>query len=552
TDAMTNVWDSGHTIMSRAVDRLLETLYTYRWQLVVLGVLSTVAYGFHAFNLVLAIDDWQPLVLPRVYDVGVMSQGRWMQRLQWALFGNHLPAPTFRVAFYIFSITLSAGIQLAVIGIRDKAAVTVYLFWTVLHPLHADSIAFEMVVVHVAILLASVAAACGAWAIKNLLVRGDVTQGILFLVASALLTGVAIASYQGSILVMIVVLGFVVIRDLVYGARPGYVFGAACLTVVIGLGGVVSWLVSAAAFRDYFDAPPLPASHVYGVGGTFIQSFADLSMTLRRFSEYFTQYLFLPQHLIPVFAKYVFIVMLLTFVVRGAMLTTRWGSVWGRVPLLVLGVGLLLLIPWTFGILRVPDNSLSYRGILSMAYATGLLVAGAVEMTIARTTARPLLLSLVWVVILVFVFQNNAASVVLYNNNQRDIEIAHRLIDIIENHPEFERLEAKTGRVQIYTVGRIRYGYNQTYDHIRTPNPMSRSTLTCGVWDCQPQRGPALLEYFQSGRVAYHLAANPYRFLPEADRDRFDEYLGGMAPFPSEDAIFVTPDDELLILLSRE
>ena len=126
----------------------LGTLLTFvrRHYLLLVGVcvLAVVAYGFSAFNLILAGDDWEVYLDPDRQETWVVRLGRWMQSLIWQLFAGNTFAPTFTLGVLVTGLILGGVIAAVTIGLTRTWANFLFIGLFVLSPLWVEQINFEL------------------------------------------------------------------------------------------------------------------------------------------------------------------------------------------------------------------------------------------------------------------------------------------------------------------------------------------------------------------------------------------------------------------------
>jgi hypothetical protein len=530
-------------------DRLQHLLVTYRWQLVFFGLGTLIAYGFHAFTLTLNLDDWQAYANPGALNETIVSHGRWMATLQFQL-TNNLFAPAFLIFLYVFFYLLSAAILIKVVGINDKAAIFFIIGAIIFHPFHADAISFDTIHHHPGVLTAAVSAYFATVAMNHVFARQRIGLAILYTAVSAFLLSLAISFYQPTIYVFTVILGAHILNDIFSNRENATIKNIGIRIVFIialaALGGFL-WTIGVRISLIVYNVEPLAPESTYSAN--FIASFDDLRTTTSRFVTFFSHYLFRPQLLMPAVVKYIFLIMLLSFAIIGWRAAVKRSVI--HATLVILGLLLLLVIPWSIGLIRLPDNTYNSRALTGNIFVYGIIIGIVLQHATYKYLRRGLLV-LLWVLISIFLFQNSSASLVLHTNNQRDIAIANRILDRVESHPDFHFLLTPPQPVEVVVIGELPLRFVRPFTHVRTPPPMHFSALHCGVFSCQPSRLSALLTLYQTSNVNYPVAGIPFSLLPPEETVIVSAIMATMEPWPSPDSIYITDQGLLVIMLSEQ
>ena len=109
-----------------------------------LGVAALVAYGFSAFNLIVAGDDWFVLHEPSHEVDKFLSLGRWMAVLLWSLFFGGRFAPSVTVALLVTALIISAYASARILGIENRFHLFLFCAIWVFNPILAEQVNFKM------------------------------------------------------------------------------------------------------------------------------------------------------------------------------------------------------------------------------------------------------------------------------------------------------------------------------------------------------------------------------------------------------------------------
>ncbi|MEM6285041.1 MAG: glucosyltransferase domain-containing protein [Chloroflexota bacterium] len=522
----------------------------YRWHLVLLAFGSIIAYGFHAFNLTLAIDDWPSLIDSDIHEDQMVRNGRWLIVFHHRWFEQTTYSPAFYIFMYVVFYLAAAAIYVILMGIRDRVAIFMLLAVVLLHPFNADMISFNIGPAHTAVLLAAIAAYVGAVVIDRVHGRANYLLSGVYLLLAIIVLSLALSLYQPALYVTASALGFRFLYRLIKNELASPLTALLVYIAVIALilvGGYVLWRVEVEVSHVAFNVSPVGLDDPYSPRGGNISSLAEFQMTLRRFASHFYQYLFRPQHLIPGVAKSIFLVMLMLFFVRAWQSSSRAGNFSG--VLAIAGIAALLFLPWSLGLVRV-ISPYGYRSLLGNIFVAACIVAILIDIE-WNPLMRQGVIILSSVLLVIFMFQNNSASVLTYTNYERDAAIAARLVEAIETHPRFEILREAT-TVHVIVVGRLPATREGAFDHVPVRGPMSVSSLGCGPVVCSPDRLSSILNFFQSSDVNYWPPfSEEYRTMSAQRRLSFGSVLIEMEPWPHETSVQITDDAEVIIMFAE-
>ncbi len=525
----------------------------HRDGLLVVILLCLIAYGFVMFNMTLAGDDWSAVWKEgNQYDV-VVSLGRWLQRYIWMVFADKLFAPAFTLSFMVALWLVGGLLALRFLAVDDRFAGFAFLGLFVLTPFWAEMVNFKNNHPNAGLAtLLALASGLLAWR----MVQGQplgLLKALSLGLASSLCLALSASGYQAMapMAPMIFLLGWMraLLRNGFGEVAPTIFVKRLALMVVIFGCGIFLYGLSVYVTQTAYGLGQMAKG--YALSGSLVSSTGELQMTLARFLAYFEQFLFLPQHLVPQFAKWLFLGLLAVYplaLIRRGSKQKPSNAVW------YIGVGLLLacgflVLPWLLGIMRTP-NSYRYNGIVSLALVYAGFALIALECGPRLLTGR-LVKGLALTLILIFVFQHNAASFVTYNLNRRDWSIATRMIERIEAMSDLEAVTENGAKpLIVYPVGRLPTASERPYAMPAHAGPMDSSIVECGVLNCHTIRLYHLLQLSASKTIRYDRSAG--RVGDRKVRRLFREPLSTMRPWPHPTSIKLLPEGILIVLLGDD
>lgn len=476
--------------------------------------------------------------------------GRPLHGFTWIVAGNNYLAPAFTLTVMIAAL-LAAGLTFSrLLHLTGELNVFIFLSLIVLCPIWAEHINFKLN--HLAVAIATMAAAGASYAIwkattEDLENPVSLSRSTLYLLFASILIAVAAASRPEMTIFGLSAVALIVLRELPDSPNPArtlLITGSAAL-----LAAVVSivWFGTFVAFtRNLFDISPPAPGNPYGISTTLISNVEDLKLVLERFHNYFWQFLSGDQHLIPAFAKYIFLGSMV-FLIAGAYRYRYLRHQCHRDALIVtllvtLTVLALLVLPWTLGLIRTP-NSYRYNGIVAIS----LVFAGIVVLAIDYQESQ-LLKSIgqlgALILILIFFFQSNLASSVTYHVNRRDFAIANRILVRLESEPQFEKLWQRNS-FDILLVGTPKMYIKRPFIAPAASPPMSGSIIQCGVFNCQLGRINDATYLIQYGTT--RIRWKPLVGLTAKEKTRVLSEARKMPSWPSGGAMKRISDSEVIL-----
>ncbi len=540
--------------MVQRLEALLDegqaTLYAYRWYLITLGFCALAGYGFSAFNLTLAGDDWQNFIDGSTQYTWAVRIGRWGHRVVSEVTQDSMFAPSLTLTLFVVMLIVSGWIQATVMGLRERSTVFFFVALMLFHPIWSQEVNFKInhVSVGVALVLASIAAYVAHRAQVSLLLKRRVGLGLALIGLSALLVSLAMSIKQVYLFFTFGAVVFRVINDALHRdefASPVRILQRVGMMVAVMVLGLLLYVVEVDISQRVYGVEPLPADHNYALTGSLVSSPADLSFTLTRFAETFGAYYFQDTLLMPLFIKVVFwlaVAALAIFSVRQGNPITA--------ALLVLAMIGLLVMPWGIGILRLPANSYRFNALVPNSLIYAGMIALALHHLSART-GRWVLQVLAVGVLVVFLHQQCSIALVTYSINQRDYAIMNRVLVAVEQHPNYPLL-LQNEDVRVVTVGTLDFTSQRPFDHPRYGNTlMDRSVSLATVTKHQPHKTQHLITLLQAEDIQYAPNALRYENVPQARRAAYTPIVETMSVFPQPGSVEITPDGDLIIMLGR-
>ncbi len=211
---------------------------------------------------------------------------------------------------------------------------------------------------------------------------------------------------------------------------------------------------------------------------------------------------------------------------------------------------LLFLVP--FGIILIRKTNISsttfrYNAMFQLATLAAGSAAFSIEI-VRRYWWKKIYQVLALVLVVVYAFQINKASMIMYYNNMRDFSIAERVLSRIELLPEYEEME----NVKIIPVGFLDTQQGRIFgDGENNEGGMWTIITECpGIFNCQTIRIDEAMWLLSSRDKDFLI--NPYHQILAEDIPLVIEFLKEepMHPWPAEDSIKVMADNRIILYLS--
>ena len=418
-----------------SLERCQDVLVTYRVPLLWTGILNLLGFAFLALNFSLTGDDWWAL-WPGPGDTRLaLGSGRWMTPIIWSLFQQNTFMPVLTLATGIVLNLLTGLLLCGLLGIKEKPIATLVLCLVSLSPFLAEIFAFK--IAQVPLPLSNFLAVAAASVLLSWNTRPVLRVGV-----GAVLLCLALACYQGAAPTFAVTLAaycLFQLRSPDSSLRPLLTrFWLTGLGILVGLS--LYALSVYLTFALTGQKPHVELNGLYNITTNYRTSLTSILDGLALIGALVTQFLFLSQHLIPLYIKAAFWVSLLLVLVGVA--PHQPGRLAKRAPrAILLGLSLVtvLLFPWLLVLVREGENAYRYNTLFSLGLVYATVVAASVSWT-SLSILRKVALAAGWIVVIGFVYQHNIAAVGLHIMNERDKLIANRIIDRIER--EYARTHA--------------------------------------------------------------------------------------------------------------
>ena len=531
-------------------------------ELVVLIVIIAAAYGLYFTNNLMMGDDWILIRGPFSDLQGGIGKGRWLREMMRYVYDRGFPMPTVTLALALIGCLVSARIQAAVIGLNTRFSIFSYVAVFVLYPIWTEPMMFNLE--RGTILVGMIVIALSTYLIIPMyerFIEKKFLPGSVLLFTSALLFSIVAAGGQNFVFIGVETFLFALLlktiemqknRSLNFKLLAGH-FIALTAVVIVGL---ILYFLEFKFSLSFYQITESTGN--YSLTGTLISSWPALIETLDQFWSIFVQYLFLEQYFLPAFTKYIFLVFLVTIpilfifrLVANYKLSQR-EKILSAVYFVFFWV-LLFLTPWGIALIRNADhwNTYRYNAMLQLATFAAGMIAISLEL-IQRYWWQKLVQALTLILIVVYAFQINKASVIMYYNNQRDLAIAQRVLTRIEMLPNYDQIQKVN--LLILGAGEMDVQQGRIFDVIGGDNQletkMGNLASGCGVWDCQPYRTPELLWLLSSQNKEFErLTLDRYT---TKTRDLLVESFkeNPMHPWPAEDSIRVLADHTIVLFVS--
>ncbi len=536
----------------------------HQWlpELVVLIVIIAAAYGLYFTNNLMMGDDWILLRGPFTDLQGGIGKGRWLRELMRYVYDQGFPMPSITLALALIGCLVSARIQAAVIGLSTKFSIFSYMAIFVLYPMWTEPMMFSLERGTILVSMIAIAlSTCLIIPIYERFMEKKFLPGSVLLFVSALLFSIVAAGGQNFVFVGVETFLFALLlktiemqknRSLNFKLLAGHFI---TLTAVM-IAGLVLYFLEFKFSLSFYQITE--ATGNYSITSTLVSSWPALIETLNQFWSIFVRYFFLEQYFLPAFTKYIFLVFLVTIPVLFIFRLVANYNQSQREKVLSAGYFvffwvLLLLTPWGIALIRNADhwNTYRYNAMLQLATFAAGVIAISLEL-IQRYWWQKLVQILALILIVVYAFQINKASVIMYYNNQRDLAIAQRVLARIEMLPNYNQIQKVN--LLILGAGEMDVQQGRIFDVIegdkQLETKMGNLASGCGVWDCQPYRIPELLWLLSSQNKEFERLTLDRNTTKTRDLlvESFKE--NPMHPWPAADSIRVLADHTIVLFVS--
>jgi hypothetical protein len=467
------------------------------------------AYGFAVVNFTLAGDDWFAVFPEATLDTHfALVAGRWLMPVVWAVTGNGVFVPFFSFVLALALLSLAGLIAAGAWRLTRSWAVFAVVTLFVVNPLFTDALNTKPA--HLSLSLAVVCAALAAW----VLLRWQGARLWRIAIAAGLLL-LALASYQPTALVLVVVAGGGEVIALGWGERPyrRAAWRRWLELLVTGVAAVAAYVLSVRISWWVTGTDPAATTSAYSLTGGYPSTLREIGGTVRDGLRVVGDFWSGGTTLYPVALKVVSLGLVLGGVLaamlgigrglRGAVRRSVgiWAWLW------LLGGGSLLL-PFAMLFLRehppMRGSVFTTVGLVVGFWAGLLLERVAAEKPGGRRRAAAAAgMALVLVAVLGCAHQINQGYFGLYLSNQRDLANANRMLSVMEQMPQFSRGE----RIRVELAGLVRFRAPAAPFSSVAPGA-GLSIVNCSGLSCQT-RLVNMLNLIGGGRRSFVAASVP-------------------------------------------
>jgi hypothetical protein len=499
----------GLDMVSILDDARKRYLVPYERLIITFWVLAFIAYGFIALNHTIAGDEWESFQTSTTHWGGEWSfaQGRWMVPFIWTVLDDNYLAPTFTLALFVLAETLSFLLAGRVIGLVDRFSVFALLAISALFPFWAEVVNFKLLhgPFSFGLPMSCLSGAAG-WRAFLALRSDSRRQAVLWGVFAALFFSLAASIDQSlSQFGAIVFLGTALNRIAFRAGEPPsateicQTFGVLISVTVLGIAFYAAEVVITQSIAEIcgYAVPTLPP--IYELKESLVSNWSELSIVLDRFRTFLLSFLFYANHLFPIFPKIMF---LLVFGYVVYYFITHFPPSFNRWLLFVTCMSAILIAPWSIGLIRIPD-SYRYIAVCSASLFYGVVFGIANDHYTTQAVKTALRIATISVII-VFMFQQNESSLVTYANNRRDFAITNRLLMIIEQSTGYSGIDREKP-VYLLLYGTPSPSTDRPFSPAKRSGPLSKSVISCGIYDCQLHRVYSALHLLAGDNIQYEI-----------------------------------------------
>jgi hypothetical protein len=251
-----------------------------------LFLISIVAYGFLAFNLILAGDDWMLIAEPdAMYDFNIRI-GRWTNVVIWNLFFQNRFSPAFTLFACVSLLILSSLFLAHIVGARDPASVFMFSAALIFNPLLAEQLSFESnhLWFGFGVLFATIAAYISYRLVEKCLMGQSLKTIYPGILIACFFLALSIGTQQSMLLFYFTIAAGSTLFVLVeegnnYPIRKSTTDSAKIYSIV-GVAGLIIYFLITKVIQEYYSLFP-PSEGDYAIAGSLVSSREDLLFTLR-------------------------------------------------------------------------------------------------------------------------------------------------------------------------------------------------------------------------------------------------------------------------------
>lgn len=534
---------------------LLAYVRANRDSILLLGILSLATYGFLAFNLTLAGDDWYLVRNPSLELDTYIPVGRWMRPLILKAFFDGRFAPSFTLFGWLVCMMAGTILLAQVTGARKPTEVFLFSALLIFSPVHAELVNFKHS--HLMIGFGFVCAAASVFVLHGVATAEARRGRDTYLQAgvAGLLLLLSLGIQQSFILFALMFFIASTIAILVGDddAASGAALRALKIYTTVCFIAVAAYFAVTKSLQMYFDFPLFERG--YALESSLVRDAQQLASTVNQFLNHLLVFFFREQHLWPMTAKALFLILLVVYLYALARKVFALRHKGGRrarnaaIGMTALLTG-LVVTPWFLGLVRLPF-SYRYNGLIGLTPFYPIVVVQTLTMVTSRAVRYGVIACAAGIVMTFSYFQN-VASLAVYTTNKRDHFTAERILSRIENHEGY-RILSEHETLEVVLVGRFPQDHEPPFNDFIPGADMGDSIVNCGVFNCQTTRIAELMafvEYPSAQRRYRAWSADILTSLTESERARTLDTLLKARAWPDYEAIQIL-GNRVFVILSK-
>ncbi len=507
------------------LEKIIKSIQDDYKFLILYGFLIIVAYGFHMFNLTLYGDDLFAYIYPKFQYTWVVSIGRWLTRIVWALFDDDYFVPVLSLTSLLFSIYFSAKLHFKALNIKNSYYLYIFVLIFAFSPVLVEITSFKMAhfTLSIAIILITVADYNFVKYLKTNKKYNLFIASFFLSLSVSLYQAVAIFSFQ----FLIILLMF----EILHSQSLKFLKADVLKMIKFVLLGIFLYIIEVKLSLYYYDIG-VSSNQSYSID--VLLNMKNISHNLFLFRDNLIHFLLYEQHFYPQVIKYIMLVsffFLLVFVYSD--IKKQKISVIAKIFIFFVLLLFLICSPFLIGIIN--KTAFRYNAIIPIATLYAALITSLYYYVnkSKRNAFKEIVGIVILIVVFIFIFEQNKASTVRYANYSRDIHIANRMLSRIESNPHYAIMK-KRNKCDLIIVGRrinsIIKKSKPFYSYSK--GRMGTSIINCDTFTCQIQHIRELFRYVgidESIKFRYYFYKNineiPKRFgLKSTDIDTIQKW----------------------------
>ena len=435
----------------------------------IIALFAFATYGFTAFNLTLAGDDWYYLHGPDLMRDWFLRIDRWMALPLWDLFyANKITAP-LSIILLLVSLVV-AGMRLcALLDIYDPWQQIIFCCLFLSCPILIEHMQFKINHIQLAFaVLACVLSIERIWDANTEPALRIMPVGLLLL---------AIGTLQVTVIMFGTLAVFVLLDRALRRDALAIEIRRFAVTALTGLAALVLALAIGALIKTVLDLPAVPERDIHALH--LVSSLEQLKDSFHDFARYVSNFYFGAQIGWPLASKLAFLFFAMVLLV-SVLLRPIAAS---RKALVLILFAVFLLAPFALGLVRTGWSSYRYTATFPLMLICPLVI-GIVLRDPALARFSKVLMALAAFVLLQFSQNHNHAAIGSWANNQRDRFEAMRILDALTPHMD---QQVST----IYVVGRLNTPRVAPFwlSKLDASTPAAQTFIIneCTVLTCQPR-----------------------------------------------------------------